>query len=482
MNEKKEPSVFLKEEIGRILKQLHMDQEKYPLRLALWMGSLMYVRLFVESQKRESLQPFFPYAGFPMEWTRGDEMMESQQRVWQLEYQVQYCSSIVEEGHFMEKSRVCENGQWSEVLCKLIDRLADQADWNQGMPEVFGQALEEMIGQIYELGNSGLFLMPQVLTEMLICLGEEKKRETVWNPSCRTGAFLAAAHRNHPEWELKGSETNKDFCTLTQMLQFFYGAGIEGVFQEDPLEAGKEQFDLIVCNSPVGELGMEKQDRFPVSTRKIQLQYLQMVMEHLKKQGSAVMVMNEGTLFKFDAEMKVRQRLVEDFELQGVISLPAGAFLPYTGSKASILIFANSGTHRGDRDCVWFYELHDVGYTLDKKREKTAENEIPHLLDSWKNRKNLEAEWEKKVNQSQRNNQWENPVPEEWDHPHCWFARRETIRGNDYNLTVGRYKPWKEEGEEMEESPLELLEQLASLEKETMSEIQELIEMTKNYG
>ena len=49
-------------------------------------------------------------------------------------------------------------------------------------------------------------------------------------------------------------------------------------------------------------------------------------------------------------------------------------------------------------------------------------------------------------------------------------------------MTAGRYKPWKEEGEEVLESPLELLEQLSSLEKETMNSIQELIEMTKNYG
>ena len=73
-------------------------------------------------------------------------------------------------------------------------------------------------------------------------------------------------------------------------------------------------------------------------------------------------------------------------------------------------------------------------------------------------------------------------MPEEWNHGSFWFADGETIRKNDYNLTAGRYKPWKEEGEEVLESPLELLEQLASLEKETMNSIQELIEMTKNYG
>lgn len=482
MNERKDPRGGLQDRIGKLLKKLQMEQERKPLRLAQWMGSLFYVRLFVESQKRESLQPYFPYAGFPMEWSRGDEVMELQQRVWQLEYQVQYCSSIVEEGHFMEKARTSEKGEWSEELCKFIDEIAEQADWSQGMPVIFGAALEEMIRQIYGLGNSGLFLMPDPLIEMVIALSGEKKRENVWNPSCRTGAFLAASHRAHPEWKMEGSEQEKDLCLLAQMLSFFYGFGIGGVCRENPLEAEKGKYDLIISNPPVGELESENQDRFSVSTRKIQLQYLQMIMEHLKQQGMAIVVVNEGTLFKFDAEMRVRQELLENYALQGVISLPAGAFLPYTGSKASILIFENTGEAVEAKSLVWFYELHHLGYSLDRRREVIETNEIPSLLESWKERKNLEKEWETQLARSSCKNQWENPVPEEWNHGSFWFADGETIRKNDYNLTAGRYKPWKEEGEEVLESPLELLEQLASLEKETMNSIQELIEMTKNYG
>lgn len=482
MNEKKIPVGELKNKISELLKILQMDQERKPLKLPIWMGSLFYVRLFIESQKRESLQQYFPYAGFPMEWTRGEEVMEPRQRVWQLEYQVQYCSSIVEEGHFMEGAKTCEDSLWAEELCKFTDWIADQADWEQGMPVVFGMAIEEMIRQIYDMGNSGLFLMPEPILRLLMGLSEEKKGERIWNPSCRTGAFLAAAHRSHPEWKMEGSEQEKEYCLLAQMLQFFYGAGITGIRRENSLEAVREKYDLIVSNPPVGELEMEKLEKFPVITRKIQLQYLQMVMEHLEKQGLAVLVVNEGTLFKFDAEMKVRQRLVEQFRLEGIISLPAGVFLPYTGSKASIVIFTNEKASEKDRDYVWFYELHNVGYTLDRKREPLEGSEIFQLLESWKNRKKMETEWKEQIARGSRKNQWENPVPQEWKYSHCWFAKESDIRNNDYNLTAGRYKPWKEEGEEVLESPLELLEQLASLEKETMNEIQELIEMTKNYG
>lgn len=100
----------------------------------------MYVRLFIESQKRVSLQESFPFAGFPMEWIPGEEEVEDGQRSWQLQYQVQYCSSMVEQGHFMETARLEENSLWMKELCKLIDWTADHCDWEEGMPHLVRRA------------------------------------------------------------------------------------------------------------------------------------------------------------------------------------------------------------------------------------------------------------------------------------------------------------------------------------------------------
>ncbi|MEE1030880.1 MAG: N-6 DNA methylase [Ruminococcus sp.] len=482
MNNKKEILQTLQERIKQLLENLQIEQEKKPLRLALQTGYLSYVRLFIESQKRAELQQYFPYAGFPMEWTKAEESMELQQRIWQVQYQMQYCASIVEEGHFLEKAELMEKGKGLEEVTGLIDWMCEQSDWSEGIPEIFALSLKEMIQQIYQLGNSGMFLMPEVITNMLVELAGEKEHCKMWNPACRTGAFLAAMHKTHPQWELSGSETSKEQCILAQMLQFFHGAGIGNVKNEDALEVGaKNVYDLIVSNPPVGELRVEDQERYPVVTRKIQLQYLQMIMEGLKKQGLAIVVVNEGILFKFDAEMKIRKELLESFELQGIISLPAGAFLPYTSGKASIMIFANAPERVGEHSAVWFYELNHLGYTLDRRQEETGANQIPELLQAWSQRKEMEVEWNRQLAAGTLYNQWNNPVPESWKENHYWFASRATIRNNDYNLTAGRYKPWKEDQEETVESPLQLLQQLAEMEKETMEQIKELIEMTKDY-
>ena len=253
----------MKEYIRRMLSELQIEQEKKPLRFVQQCGYLTYIRLFVESQKNEKLQEYFPYAGFPMEWTRGDEPMEGQQRIWQLQYQMQYCGSIVEEGHFMEQAKIVENAAWMEVLCKFIDWLSDYCRWGGGMPSCYGTAMEEMIRQIDEMGNSDIFLMPEPLTGLLvqlgtICLGEKSKANKtirVWNPACRTGEFLAALHRSCEQWNLTGTEGNKDQAVIAQMLQFYHGVR-EGIIQmQDPLEGSADgAYHLVVSNPPVGEL------------------------------------------------------------------------------------------------------------------------------------------------------------------------------------------------------------------------------------
>ena len=494
--EKNTTKTEVREKIQELLKTLKAEQEKKPLRLVEQLGYLMYVRLFIESQKRVSLQESFPFAGFPMEWIPGEEEVEDGQRSWQLQYQVQYCSSMVEQGHFMETARLEENSLWMKELCKLIDWTADHCDWEEGMPHLFGALLEEMLRQMYAWGTTGLFLMPENLTEALIRLADGRNIEKVWNPATRTGGFLAAAHRQYPQWQLYGCEEEKSQWQIARMLQFYHGGGMEGIRREDPLEADRidktgertpegevptyEEYDLIVTNPPVGELPIEDQDRYWISTRKAQLQYMQMLMNHVKKQGMVIAVVNEGTLFMYDAEQKVRQYLLNDYQIQGVISLPAGAFLPYTGSKASVLIFTREEEIDKEQP-VWFYEIQNLGYSLDRRQESTGVDDIPAMLTSWEDRKELADQWKHQLKEAAAHNQWENPVPAHWEEKSCWFASLDTIAKNDNNLSAGRYKPWKEQETVVTESPAQLLKELADLETDTMKKVQELMEMAGDY-
>ena len=418
--EKNTTKTEVREKIQELLKTLKAEQEKKPLRLVEQLGYLMYVRLFIKSQKRVSLQESFPFAGFPMEWIPGEEEVEDGQRSWQLQYQVQYCSSMVEQGHFMETARLEENSLWMKELCKLIDWTADHCDWEEGMPHLFGALLEEMLRQMYAWGTTGLFLMPENLTEALIRLADGRNIEKVWNPATRTGGFLAAATdsiHSGSYTDVKKRKVSGRLPDAAVLSWRRYGgnpsgrsAGSDRIDKTgERTPEGEvptyEEYDLIVTNPPVGELPIEDQDRYWISTRKAQLQYMQMLMNHVKKQGMVIAVVNEGTLFMYDAEQKVRQYLLNDYQIQGVISLPAGAFLPYTGSKASVLIFTREEEIDKEQP-VWFYEIQNLGYSLDRRQESTGVDDIPAMLTSWENRKELADQWKHQLKEAAAHNQW----------------------------------------------------------------------------
>ena len=74
-------------------------------------------------------------------------------------------------------------------------------------------------------------------------------------------------------------------------------------------------------------------------TINIETQTLQHVMASLRPGGRAVVALPERTLFKRGLERKVRRELLSDFRVEGVVSLPEGAFQPFSKIKRSLVLF-----------------------------------------------------------------------------------------------------------------------------------------------
>ena len=75
------------------------------------------------------------------------------------------------------------------------------------------------------------------------------------------------------------------------------------------------------------------------------------------------LVVPEGFLFRKDIA-NVRKFLLSKVKLQSVISLPQGAFLPYTGVKTDILYFTDAHKTNNQKN-YWFFEAKNIGVTLD---------------------------------------------------------------------------------------------------------------------
>jgi type I restriction enzyme M protein len=115
-------------------------------------------------------------------------------------------------------------------------------------------------------------------------------------------------------------------------------------------------------------------------------------MANLKKGGRAGVIVPEGVLFRGGPDAKVRERLLNEFDVHTVLSLPANCFLPYTGVKTNVLFFDKREDGAGTKG-VWFYELANDGFELKQTRRPIEGSQIPDFLAKWKKRSKGANSW-----------------------------------------------------------------------------------------
>ena len=120
-----------------------------------------------------------------------------------------------------------------------------------------------------------------------------------------------------------------------------------------------------------------------VKTKKTELLFVALILRMLKKGGRSATIVPDGVLFgSSNAHAGLRELLVNENQLEAVISLPSGVFKPYAGVSTAILVFAKGGK----TDHVFFYDVQADGYTLDDKRDPTDQNDLPDALERWRKR------------------------------------------------------------------------------------------------
>ena len=219
----------------------------------------------------------------------------------------------------------------------------------------------------------------------------------------------------------------------------------------------------------------------PTNSKKSELLFLGVVMESLAPGGRAAVIVPEGLLFgSTTGHVDLRRKLVEDFDLQAVVSLPAGVFKPYAGVKTAILVFhkpisgregSASRSKNGTRS-VWFYEVKNDGFDPDKivggGRQATPEkNDLPDLLAQWWKYKATRFEQPPGV---ETGTLLEPGTPE----PVCWWASTAELAENDFNLAAGRYKPQVADAGPKED-PAELIRETLKKERSIVTGLDKLL-------
>jgi type I restriction enzyme M protein len=258
-------------------------------------------------------------------------------------------------------------------VLEIIDNIDfDSDDDVFAVSRVYEELLARMGG---ENRIAGEFYTPRPLVRFMVDVVDPRLGETVYDPACGSGGFLVQAYQHMLEHaknltaaqrerlqqeSLFGAEKKAVPALLGLMNGVLHGITSPNLVRQNTLMAaarGDERYyDVILTNPPFGGTENRRvQAHFPVPSSATELLFLQYVMERLTPRDGARcgMVVPEGTLFRGGAFASVRERLLTEFDLHTVVSLPPGAFAPYSDVKTALLFFRRPGPTQE----IWTYEL-----------------------------------------------------------------------------------------------------------------------------
>jgi type I restriction enzyme M protein len=375
------------------------------------------------------------------------------------------------------------------LLAKVVDML-DAIPMEDR--DTKGDLYEYMLGKIASAGQNGQFRTPRHIIKLMVEMMAPKPSDTICDPACGTAGFLVAAaeylttHHSHEIYQdaasakrfnhdtFHGFDFDSTMLRVGSMNMLLHGVENPAIENRDSLSEGhagvEGQFSLILANPPfAGSLDYEscaKDLQQIVKTKKTELLFLALFLRLLKAGGRAAVVVPDGVLFgSSKAHKALRQMLVEEHKLDGIVSMPSGVFRPYAGVSTAILLFTK--TNSGGTDHVWFYNMQADGYSLDDKRNeldasKHATNNLPDIIKRWQSLSSpLPLAGEGLGERARARTEQSFLVP------------KTEIAGNDYDLSINRYKQVVYE-EVQHESPQKILAELKALEAEIMRGMDEL--------
>ncbi|RLB32582.1 MAG: N-6 DNA methylase [Deltaproteobacteria bacterium] len=323
---------------------------------------------------------------------------------------------------FIERTRVDTERNLLDILDKIHELSLEQVDETHMF--TLSQVYEGLLQKMGEKNNDGgQFFTPREVIRVMVRVIDPKVGETVYDPCCGTGGFLAQAYQHM----MQKVTTATDIEILK--TRTFYGRekedlvypialanlvlhGIDephiwhgntltghevygGLFTDAPAI-----FDVVLTNPPFGgKEGKDAQTRFAYKTSSTQVLFLQHVIDSLKPGGRCGIVMDEGVLFRTNekAFVKTKRKLLNECSLWCIVSLPPKVFVNAgAASKTNLLFFAKGEPTKE----IWYYDLSDFNVT--KKQPLTVAHfeEFFKLLDT----SNL------KLSESERS--WRVPIEE----------------------------------------------------------------------
>ena len=241
--------------------------------------------------------------------------------------------------------------------------------------------------------DGGQFFTPREVIRVMVKVMNPEIGETVYDPCCGTGGFLAQSYQ-HMYGKLKTGEDVEALKTSTfygrekenlvypialanlvlhgiDEPHIWHGNTLTGLEVYGGLFSGAPPlFDVVLTNPPFGgKEGKEAQTHFAYKTRATEVLFLQHVIDSLKQGGRCGIVMAEGVLFRTNenAFIQTKRKLLNECNLWCIVSLPPKVFVNAGAASKTNLLFFIKGEPTKE---IWYYDLSDLNIT--KKQPLTV--------------------------------------------------------------------------------------------------------------
>jgi type I restriction enzyme M protein len=300
----------------------------------------------------------------------------------------------------------------------------DATEGRQAFQDIQGDVYEMLLSEIATAGKNGQFRTPRHIIKLMAELVAPQLGQRIADPACGTGGFLLGAYqyiltdlvrKKEPKKLSKdedgferaaisagltqkvksildesftGYDIDTTMVRLGLMNMMMHGIDEPQIDYKDTLSKSYNEdnrFDIVMANPPfTGSIDKgDINEGLKLPTTKTELLFVERIFNMLKLGGTATVIVPSGVIQNSGKAFEaVRKLIIEKTELKAVIAMPSGVFRPYAGVSTAILLF----TKGGETNHVWFYNMQADGYTLDDKRNKIAESDLPDIVQHFKTR------------------------------------------------------------------------------------------------
>ena len=254
----------------------------------------------------------------------------------------------------------------TDILEEIMEKL-DPLTLTDVDSDIKGDAFEYFLRSTSSTQNDlGEYFTPRHIIKTMVRLVNPQIGEKIYDPFCGTGGFLIETFRHIynnmaqtednlkvlREYTIYGNEITNT-ARITKMNMILAGDGHSNIKMEDSLahpvdgsaayidnegQVRHKGYDVVITNMPYSQR-TKYGDLYEIPGNNgdsICVQHCVKAVNSASPNGRIALVVPEGFLFRRDLT-RVREYLLEHCQLQSIISLPQGVFLPYTGVKTDII-------------------------------------------------------------------------------------------------------------------------------------------------